>query len=365
MKLEIIRDKFLEAVSIAERITSKHLSLPILSSVVFEALKDVLVIRATNLDVGIEISVPAKVSKEGVLATSGSVLKSFLATTTSKNISCESDGSLLKIKSGDGEVAVNTLPTEDFPVIPKISGGTEFKIDSKVFLDGLRSVFWAASVSTIKPELSSVLIKEDGDELVFAATDSFRLAEKRIKNKKPLGINQILIPFKNTIEIIRTFEVFSGDLDIVLSKNQLSITTPTIHLSSRVVDGNFPDYGQIIPKEFETKAVVLKQDLLQMLKLSSFFSDTFNQIILSMSQSKKTVSLKTKNTSVGESKQDIKGVVEGTDISMPFNYKYILDCIQSIDGESVVLNVAGIGKPLVISGTSNNSFTYLVMSMNR
>jgi threonyl-tRNA synthetase len=113
------------------------------------------------------VFVPVKSGDEGILAVSGGVLKSFLSTTTSKNISCETNGALLKIKSGEGEVALNTTSADDFPVIPKITNSKKITIDSKVFLDGLRSVFWAASVSTIKPELSSVYIKEEAPGMVF------------------------------------------------------------------------------------------------------------------------------------------------------------------------------------------------------
>lgn len=365
MKIEIIRDKFLEAVSSVEKVSGKHVSLPILSQIILEAKGDTLVLKATNLDVGVEVSVPAKIAEEGVVALSGSVLKSYLSSIKSKNVVCETKESILKINSGDGEVSINISSPEEFPVIPKISDGKSFSINSKDFLNGLNSVLWAASVSTIKPELSSVFIKEEGDDLVFVATDSFRLAEKKVKSKTVRGFDPILIPFKNALEIARIFESYSGDLDIVISKNQLSITTPNTHLSSRLVDGNFPDYRQIVPKEFETKATMLKQDLLQALKLSSLFSDSFNQIIISINPSKKLFEVSTKNTSVGESKQDIKAVLEGDSAQMPFNHRYVFDCLQSIDGESVILKVAGPSKPLVVTPASNSSFTYLIMPMNR
>ena len=152
---------------------------------------------------------------------------------------------------------------------------------------------------------------------------------------------------------------------MAISRNQLSITTNTTHLSSRIVDGNFPDYRQIIPKEFVSSATILKQDLLAALRLGGLFADSFNQVVISIHPNKKIVGISTKNNTVGESKQEIKGIMEGEDISLPFNHRYISDCLQSIDGESVVLKFAGAGKPLVISGASNNSFLYLVMSMNR
>ena len=365
MKLEIIRDAFLNTVSLVERITNKHPSIPILSAVVFEVKKDMVVVKATNLDVGVEISVPAKVSEPGSFALSGIVLKSFLSNTLSKSVLCDLDKSSLKIKAGESEASINTLPIDDFPVIPKVSDGNIFTLDSKELLSGLKSVLWSASFSTIKPELGSVYIKEEGGDLVFVATDSFRLAEKKIKLKKPQKFEPVLIPFKNTLEIVRVFEDYVGDLKIAISKNQLSITTPSIHLSSRIVDGNFPDYHQIIPKEFDTKATILKQDLSSALKLMSSFSDSLNQVVISFNPKKKTVEVSTKNNELGESRQEIKGTVEGAEITMPFNHRYISDCLQSIDGESIVLKVAGAGKPLVISPASNNSFTYLVMSMNR
>jgi DNA polymerase-3 subunit beta len=201
--------------------------------------------------------------------------------------------------------------------------------------------------------------------MVFVATDSFRLAEKKIKVKKSKGLDPMLIPFKNALEIIRTFENYNGDIDVVVSKNQLSINNENIHLSSRVVDGNFPDYRQIIPKDFTTKATVLKSDLMSALKLSSLFSNAFNQLLISFNPATKSVELSTKNNDIGEGKQTIKGLVDGEELLMSFNHRYVLDCLQVIESDSVILQIAGQGKPMIIGPSNNTSFTYLVMSMNR
>jgi len=366
MKVEIVKEKLLEAISQAEHIAGKHVSLPVLSSVVIEVVGDKVTVKATNLDVGIELSVPAKVAEEGVVALSGSLLKAFLANAPQgKNVVCESSGSVCKVSTGSGEASFNTMSVEDFPVIPKISEGKTFLMNSKDFVGGLKAVVWSASVSTIKPELGSVYIFEENEDLVFVATDSFRLAEKKIKAKKLKEFDPILIPFKNALEIVRVFELATEDLSITVSKNQLSIITTGIHLSSRVIDGNFPDYRQIIPKEFVTKATILKSDLAQVLKLGSLFSDNFNQISIKFDPAGKVVEFYTKNSEVGESKQQIKGTVDGEEITMPFNHRYLLDCLQSIDSESVILKVAGQSKPMIITPASGANFTYLVMSMNR
>lgn len=366
MKIEIIKDKFIDAVTQAERVSGKHVSLPVLSSVIIEAFGSNVVVRATNLDVGVEITIPAKVEKEGVVAIPNSLIKAFLGTVgQGKNIILETNDLICKVVVGQNEAIFNTVSPDDFPVIPKITSGKNFTISAKEFLSGLKSVLWSSAVSTIKPELSSVYIYEDNDDLVFVATDSFRLAERRIKAKKIRGFDPILIPFKNALEIVRVFELFGGELQINISKNQLSVTTDDIHLSSRVVDGTFPDYRQIIPKEFHTEATVLKQDFSQALKLSSLFSDSLNQVTISLDVPKKTLGIFTKNNEVGESRQVIKGAAEGESITMSFNHRYIFDCLQSIDGESIILKIAGAGRPMLITPASHNSFTYLVMSMNR
>jgi DNA polymerase III subunit beta len=366
MKIEIIKEKFLEAITQSERVAGKHVSLPILSFVIIEAKGASVMVKATNLDVGVEVSVQAKILEEGAVAVSGSLMKSFLSNSpVSKTITIENVGSVCTIISGQSEASFNTMSVEDFPVIPKVTDGKSFHIGSKEFVTGLKSVVWSSAVSTIKPELSSVYIYEENEDLVFVATDSFRLAERKIKVKKITGFDPILIPFKNALEIVRTFENTNNEIELIISKNQLSITTEDIHLSSRVVDGNFPDYRQIIPKEFSTKATVLKADLMSALKLSSLFSNSFNQLTISFNSANKSLELSTKNNDVGEGKQSIKGVVEGDDLTMSFNHRYILDCLSVIESDSVVLKIAGQGKPMIINPSNNTLFTYLVMSMNR
>lgn len=366
MKLEIVKNKLLYAINACERIAGKHVSLPVLSCVLLEAKGNELKMKATNLDVGIEIDLQAKVSEVGIVAVSGGVIKSFLTNSFGdKSVFIESMENNLSLKTEDSHASIKTMSSEDFPAIPRVAGGSSFKIDSKEFVNGVNAVFYSASLSSIKPELSSVFIYPDREELVFVATDSFRLAEKRIKSKKTKDAESILIPFKNIQEIARILTDLNSEIEIRATKNQVSFFAPGLHITSRVVDGNFPDYKQIIPKDSSTSITVLKQDFSQALKLTSAFSDTFNQVILSINSAKKTLEIKTKNNEIGEGVQTIKGSVAGEDLVITFNHKYIYDCLQSIESESLILKFAGLGKPLLISGASNATFTYLVMPMNR
>ena len=187
MKLECSIEKIKNAVSQAERVTGKNLTLPILSSVLLIASLKSLKLRSTNLSLGIEIEIPAKIEKEGTLAISGSVLNAIFSNVSqNENVFLEEkDGNLL-IKTKKSQIKLKSQPHEDFPTIPIVTG-TSFEIEAKKLMEGIKSVFYSSSVSDIKPEISSVFIYTNNDNLVFVSTDSFRLAEKKIKVKGEIG----------------------------------------------------------------------------------------------------------------------------------------------------------------------------------
>jgi DNA polymerase-3 subunit beta len=368
MKIECVQEKLKVAVGYAEKIAGRHMTLPVLSCLLVDASsKNNLIIKATNLDLGIEISIPAIINETGIIAVPAQILNSFVGGVTrdDKGVSLTLDQSNLKITTSHSSGVIKTMPAEDFPSIPRISNENLFSIHCGDFVKGLKSVWYSSSVLSIKPELSSVYVYCDGEFVVFVATDSFRLAEKRVKIKKTKDFGQILIPFKNIPEIIRILELINDEVEVNLDKNQISFSYKGIYLISRVIDGVFPDYKQIIPKASTTEVVILKQDLINALKLSNVFSDKFNQINFKIDPQNKKCEIKTKNNDVGENVTKLDASITGESIEINFNYKYIIDCFQSIDSDSVTLYFNGLNKPMVIIPVSDTSFRYLVMPMNR
>jgi DNA polymerase-3 subunit beta len=371
MNIECSIETLAEGIHRTERIAQKHMTLPVLSCLFFEAKKNnTLTIKSTNLDLGIEISIPAKVETEGTLAIPASVISSFISgihgdEKTIKLSTNEATPGNLSISTKNTTGTIKTMPPDEFPNIPKIIDGKSFTATADEFTKGLKAVWYSASVSGIKPELSSVYIYCEGQYIVFAATDSFRLAEKKVLVKKDKDFGQILIPFKNIPEIIKILDGVREEITVELNKNQISFNFHGVHLISRVIDGVFPDYGQIIPKDFKTEVVVLKQDFINSLKLSHIFSDKFNQVNFKILPSKKMFEIKTKNNDIGETVQKIDAAITGDDVEINFNYRYIVDCFQSIDADSISLHFSGLNRPLIIRPVSDSSFTYLVMPMNR
>ncbi len=366
MKVECLKEKFGNAISKAEKITGKNLTLPVLKCILLEAEGNNLKIRATNLDLGVEIVIPVKVIEPGIVAIPGNILNSFIQNIhNDKNIILETIENNLHVSTSTNSTVIKSLPSEDFPTIPVLSEERPFTLNSKDFLKGLKSVWYSSSTSSMKPELSSVFIYCDDENIIFAATDSFRLAEKKVRIKKPKDFTQILIPFKNIPEIIRVLDEINDEIEVKMNKNQIAFSYEGLYLTSRIIDGIFPDYKQIIPREFKTEVIVLKQDFINSLKLANIFSDSFNQLSMRIHPSKKFFELKTKNSDVGENINKMDSALSGEDIDINFNHKYIIDCFQSIDSDSISLHFNGLSKPLIIRGVSDKSFMYLVMPMNK
>lgn len=366
MKIEINKNNLLKALTKADKITGKNVSLAVLQCVVIKTLENQIEVSATNLELGIKVYVPAKIEKAGEVAISSSLLVSYLSNLTQEDkLVLEHSEQTLKVIGTKSETQINTFTTADFPSIPTIESDKKCKLKAEDLLEGLKAVWYSASVSSIKPELSSVYLYSDSEELTFVATDSFRLAESK-PGAKIEDFESILIPQKNVSEIIRVFEGVDSQIQIIFGQNQVSFEVEKeIYLISRVVDGVFPDYKQIIPKENKTEVSILKQDFINSLKISNLFSDNFNQVKFHIDVENNIFELTSKNTEKGESRTTIPANIKGESIDINFNQKYITDCFNSIKSESFQIIFNGTGRPMIIKGVNEGGFMYLVMPLNK
>ncbi|MCC7469545.1 MAG: DNA polymerase III subunit beta [Bacteroidetes bacterium] len=366
MKIECSIEKLKEAVGKAEKITGKTSTLESLKSIFLIASGKSLKIRSTNLSLGLEIEFPVKVEEEGEVIVSGEILNNTIINfgNTEKTVFLEKKNENISISSKKSKVLIKSLVSDDFPIIPTVEG-KNFNIDVEKFIEGIKSVFYSSAINDIKPEISSVYIYNQEENIFFVSTDSFRLAEKNIKVKSITELDGLIIPYKNVLEIIKLLSDIKGEMNVNYTKNQISFVLPGFYLTSRLIDGTFPDYRQIVPKSYKTKAIILKKDLLDAIKLSNIFSDKFNQVKISVKPKEKNIEVYAINKEIGENNTKIDGALEGDDIEMSFNYKYILDCFQSINEDSIVLEFNETNKPVIIKGNGDKNFLYLIMPMNR
>lgn len=368
MKIELNIQKLKNAVAAVEKIAGKHITLPVLSCILIEVKNNIAVFKSTNLDVGIEVSVPVKSSEDGIIAAPAHTLSAFVSQIVENDqiVKLDDSSGNLKITTTKTTGTIKTQAFDDFPSIPRVTDGKKIVLSSEIFLKGLKSVWYSSSVSSVKPELSSVFIYKNEGNLVFVATDSFRLAERKVKLPNTADISDILIPFKNIPDLSRVLENMNEDVEVTINKNLISFEGKGIYAVSRLIDGIFPDYRQIIPKNYSTEVILLKQDLTNALKVSNIFSDKFNQVRFVIDPKAKIFNIQTKNSDIGENVTSLDASLTGEVLEINFNYKYIVDCFQSIDADSVSLSLGGISKPMVIRPISGDqSFMYLVMPMNR
>lgn len=367
MKIELLRERVLESILSVEKISGKNLTLPVLHCVLIQTKGSEVVLRATNLELGIEITLPAKVEKEGEVAVSGSVLAHVISAAPSgSTITLATEEQHLVVTCAGSVTRIKTMETEEFPTLPKVEGGTAITIKAEDFVRGVRAVSYCASTSSIKPELGSVYVHFRSSQIVFVATDSFRLAEKTVTVKHTILEGIVLIPSRSISDITRILETLGQEeIEIRYTEHQISFVSGSTYLTSRLVEGSFPDYKQIIPKESSTETTILKADLLQTLKKTNIFSDRFHQIRFDVDPKKKILTVHADNTDVGETTDEIKATIQGDPIQLSFNQRFVSDCFQSIASDSITLFLAGTSKPMIIRGVSDSSFFYLVMPMNK
>ncbi len=217
----------------------------------------------------------------------------------------------------------------------------------------------------IRPELGSIFVSIKNNAILCVATDSFRLAEKMIPAGGKSDV-ELLIPLKHAHELVHVLEHVSEDsIELITGESQMVVVGGETRYVSRIIDGTFPNYKEILPKKFETEATVLKNDFAEMLRKARVFSGNDQHVGLHVYPKRKIFSATARSSEVGEMSDSIDAALIGEDLDINFHIGYLADCLPIIESDSIVLGFSGPGKPLVIRGVSDASFTYLVMPLNR
>lgn len=262
-------------------------------------------------------------------------------------------------------MVLKCLPPDDFPTLPQIESVHVFSMPARDFLEGVRSVVFAAAQTDIKPELASVYIHVHEGQLVFVATDAFRLAEKKVRIKNIEQFPDLLVPAKNIIEIIKVLPETKDELTFTITENQFSCTLSGVYITSRLTNGSYPDYRMILPKDSKTTAIALRADVQAMLKSLSVFSDRDFKIDVSIHPSEKKCSFTSKNVDVGEAVHILPCTLQGDDLDIRVNQKHFKDVLGIIGSDSISLSCSESNRPTVVTGVSDASFLYLMMPLNR
>jgi DNA polymerase-3 subunit beta len=363
MKVSVLKENLAKALSTCGRVVSTRGSLEILSNVMLSTESGRLKISATNLEVGINYWLGAKVEKDGAITVPARLLTDIVNSLSSEKVELEVEELNLHLNSDKDKLTIKGISVDEFPLIPSIDN-TSFKISSKVFRDALNLVDFAAALDEARPVLSGVYMNVDGDTLTLAATDSYRLAEKIIKlDKKVTDKYEIIVPARALIELARTLGDFDEDIKVCIGENQILFAATEVEFTSRLIEGNFPNYKQIIPENNDTKATVKSSDLASVLKVASLFAKENANSVNIFVRAKGKIEINATSSQIGDSSSVVSAEVEGKDGEISFNSRYILDVLGNLKDDMVEFEISGKLNPGVIRPVGKKDYTYIIMPL--
>lgn len=364
MKFIARRENFKDGVLLVEKNAGKKVTLPVLSSILCSAEKGKITLTATNLETAVEVWVGGKIEREGKIAIPARVLSSYMSFIGGEHITCSVKGGNLEIVSNTGHTIIHGQAADDFPLIPKQKEIGTFTISTRLLQTALRSVVMAAATSDIKPEIASVYFSVTPTNTTLVATDSFRLAEQQIKGVfSEKGWSQVfLLPIKSAHELIRLLEKEDEDIIVSIGVGQVEFQTKRFRMVSRLVEGAFPDYQRIVPTSFTTEFVLAKDVVMEMLRVAGVFISKLHDVTFHINPSEKHIEVRAANTDVGENVVRASTHITGKEMNITFNYRYIMDGLQNLEGD-LFFGFASVEGPLLIRTKNNTPYFYVVMPM--
>ncbi len=361
MKFSCRKEHLERALSSAERFVGKNITLPILGNVLMEADEHGLTITATNLEYAIEIRVPGDTRRPGKVSVPARVISSLVQTAREEKLELEVKQGNLSIASDSRQSRVNGMPADDFPLIPKIKKTAGFSADADVLSRALAHVMPAISSSDFKPELGGAFFQVRDTTLTLAASDTFRLAEEEIGvTKGPSSPVSCIVPQRTAQELGRILGDYKDEtVDVSLGDNQILMRVGPVRITSRLIEGAFPEYRAIIPGQFDTSVFVSRDEFLSAVRSSSIFVSKLQEVALHFSHG--ILEVVSANPEVGEYRTKIKISFTGNDTAVSFNYRYLLDGVQALDEDEMFLGLSGSTSPALLRNKSRNTPTYVVM----
>jgi DNA polymerase-3 subunit beta len=369
MKLTCSPEALGHALSVVSRAVSPRTTLPILNNVLLETSEKGLKLTATNLEIAIVDHVDATVTTEGSITLPAKILTEFVSQLHEKEMEMELDTATqtLTVHSGPySDVKIKGIDASEFPALPAHEEGLKIFIDQSELIKGIEQTVVAASSDEGRPVLTGVLTQLEGEVLTLAATDGHRLAVRTLKAEGATGgtaegPESVIIPARALGELSR---ILKGDgkveMTISPSRNHVFFTLPGVELMSRLIEGTYPNYSQVIPEQSNTKITMQTKELHERTRgVAIFARDSANVVRLKTEVGEISISANT--SEVGSSQASARAEIEGADIQIAFNSRYLLDVLSLLGNEKVTLGFNGPLSPGVVRPAGKDEYTYVIM----
>jgi DNA polymerase III subunit beta len=361
MKLQVTQENLAKALNNVSRVASTRGTLPILSNVLLKTVGTRLSIAATNLDIAITHYIGSKVSEEGSITVPARLMQDFVSSLPGGVIDLKLDELKLHISTDHYQSVINGVSAEDYPVMPAITDGKSWKVPAKDMKTALQQVVIAASNDEARPVLTGVYFHTHEGYLYMVATDSYRLAEKKlIKVSEEIDL---LIPANALQDLLRILGEFEGDVEVTHDDQQVLFTVGDIELVTRLIEGNYPDYRKLIPAKFTSTAKLKRTDLANITKVSSLFArESAGSVTIMLDDKQSEVSIRSVASQLGENTSAASAEVTGEG-SITLNSRYILDALHGLSGEDVMFSFNGKLEPTALADPRANDYLHVIMPL--
>jgi DNA polymerase-3 subunit beta len=360
-KVECARDELAEKLQIVGRGVSTRTSVQILAGVLLRAADGRLSLAATDMEISLRVSLDAHVENEGSVVVPGRLLVDIvrLLPAGEVTIAHRAEEGVVEVVCGPASYRLHTYAAEDFPRLPEI-GAAAFGVDKEAFVDTIARVSRSASRDESRPVLTGVLVRFEGDKLVMAATDSYRLSVKETALTEGPGQElEAIVPARALSELARIAQAGgAGPLEIGVQENQIVFGVDGIWLTARRIDGQFPNYKQLLPETFEAEVPVNREELLDVVRRTSLMAQRKSPLRLRFEEGELTVSASTQD--VGEARESVSVSYAGEPMEIGFNAEFLRDGLESMPDEEVRLKLISPLRPGLLVGEADD-FKYLIM----
>ena len=372
MRFSCTQENLHTALTLIGHIAARQGSLPILSNVLIRAEEKVITLIATNLELAMTYQLRGKVDEDGTFTANAKLLTDVVNLLPKDRTDLTATEGSIELRCRGSATKVRGMDAAEFPLIPTIKREGAIRMPAAALRDALASTVFAAAAGESRPELGGILWKLEGTSATLAATDSYRLAEARLPllaNAAPKG-TAIIVPSRTVAELLRVLGALPDDeateVACYPSSSQLLVVAGNLEVTSRLVDGTFPDYAQIVPQSWSTRIRVARGELQATVRAANLFARTgVNDVSLRCLPKANQLIVRSENAQLGEHQSSIDAEVEGDEVTTILNARYLLDGLAVIPGDRVAIELTGAVAPVALKPVEGEGYLYIVMPIKQ
>ena len=359
MKLTVNQNELQSAINMTLKGVSNKNTIEILKGILFETYEGKLMLTSNNLEIGVQTVIDADIQREGKVVIDAKIISDIVRKLPSSDVCLDVDEThIVKISSTSLEFNIKGFSGQDFPIPVSIEENYYKEISSDIFKEMVRKTSFAVSLDETKPLLMGELIEFKNNSINMVAIDGFRLAIKYIKDDNFVTDSKIIVPGKTLVDISRMIPPSVDKIKLGFDEKHASFIIGETILTTRLLEGEFINYSQIIPKEFSTKLKIHTKDFLYALDRACLVAKN-NLIKINISDDNLKIS--SKNDEIGNLEENIFIELEGSNLEIAFNAKYFMDALKTIDEEYISLELNTNVSPCILKPYDDDSYTYLLL----